>query len=171
MRGKAKSKTSLSLCAGLFSAVVTAFVVESCKFLLPDSSDASIVLLTLISEQLERNSSTTTPISPTISQVLQTFSLPQTPSPSTVRVNVFWFLSLVLSWTTVLIGIVSLQWLREHQRYGESLTPRKSLAIFHMRAAASEDWHVQKIFAALPLLLQVALVLFFAGIIDFILSL
>ncbi|CAA7267108.1 unnamed protein product [Cyclocybe aegerita] len=40
-----------------------------------------------------------------------------------------------------------------------------------MRAAALEDWHVPTIFASLPLLLQIALVLFFAGIIDFLLSL
>lgn len=38
------------------------------------------------------------------------------PTPSSIRVNALWSLSLVLSLTPVLLGIILLQWLREHQR-------------------------------------------------------
>jgi hypothetical protein len=71
----------------------------------------------------------------------------------------------------VLVGIISLQWLREHQRYSNSLSPRQSLGIFHMRTEALERWYVPEIFATLPLLLEAALVLFFFGIVDFLLDL
>jgi len=158
--------SKLSFKAGLFSAVVTAFVVESCKSLRPDSSDLSVVLLARIAERLDTLANVTQQPFP-----LDATSLTTTTSSSTIRVNIFWFLSLVLSLTTVLIGIVSLQWLREHQRYSDSLAPKQALGIFHMRAEALEQWHVPRVFASLPLLLQAALILFFAGIIDFLLSL
>ncbi|KAJ3500850.1 hypothetical protein NLJ89_g9608 [Agrocybe chaxingu] len=157
--------------AGLFSAVVTAFVVESCKSLHPDSSDASVVLLALIAERLDGNS-TSISLSPKLPQALEAFSLDLTPSSSTVRVNTFWFLSLVLSLTTVLIGIVSLQWLREHQRYSETLTPRQALCDFPHACGRFRGLACGRKYShPCRLLLQIALILFFAGIIDFLLSL
>ncbi|KAF9478482.1 hypothetical protein BDN70DRAFT_776691, partial [Pholiota conissans] len=91
-------------------------------------------------------------------------------SSSSIRINIFWFISLVLSLTTVLVGTIALQWLREHQSY-PGFSPKETLAIHHMRSEALEIWHVSRIFAALPLLLQGALVLFLAGLIDFTLRL
>lgn len=69
----------------------------------------------------------------------------------------------------MLIGIVSLQWLREYQNYS-SVPPRDQFAIFNMRREGLDQWHVHKVFTAMPLLLQCALVLFFAGLIDFLLA-
>ena len=88
-----------------------------------------------------------------------------------VRVNTYWFLSLILSLITVLVGIVSLQWLREFQRYPRNLSSRKILAMRTMRSEAFHDWFVPEIFAGLPLLLQLALILFFVGLADFLLHL
>ncbi|KDR71745.1 hypothetical protein GALMADRAFT_253491 [Galerina marginata CBS 339.88] len=93
-----------------------------------------------------------------------------TPTHSSIRVNAFWFLSLVLSLTTVLVGIVTLQWLREYQSY-PGLSPRDTRAVFRMRSEGMERWYVWRIFTILPLLLQAALILFFGGIIDFLLAL
>jgi len=92
------------------------------------------------------------------------------PDPSAVRINSFWLISLVLSLATALVGIVSLQWLREHQSYSD-YTSEEAFAIFNMRAEALERWHVPKVFTAFPLLLQGALVLFLAGMVDFSLQL
>ncbi|KAF8188643.1 hypothetical protein BJ912DRAFT_1059357 [Pholiota molesta] len=80
--------------AGLFSAVVTAFVIESYKFLQPSPDDAAIHNHALL--------------------------------PDIVRypAQCLFFLSLILSLTTVLIGTVSLQWLREHQSY-PNFSPKK----------------------------------------------
>ncbi|KAJ7683778.1 hypothetical protein B0H17DRAFT_866092, partial [Mycena rosella] len=46
--------------AGLFSASLTAFIIESYKTLTPDSGDATVVLLTQILHQLAANSSGST---------------------------------------------------------------------------------------------------------------
>ncbi len=76
-------------------------------------------------------------------------------------------MSLILSLTTVLVGIVSLQWLREHQSYTASFTPQNRFSAIHMRLEALEKWRVPEVFSALPLLLQSALVLFFIGVVEF----
>ncbi|KAF9554481.1 hypothetical protein CPC08DRAFT_611873, partial [Agrocybe pediades] len=89
---------------------------------------------------------------------------------SAEQINSFWFMSLVLSLATALIGIISLQWLREYQSYA-NFNSEEKFAIFNMRRDGFEKWHVPKVFAALPLLLQGALVLFLAGMVDFSLAL
>ncbi|KAH9474779.1 hypothetical protein JR316_0013244, partial [Psilocybe cubensis] len=149
----------LLIFAGLFSAVITAFIVESYKNLQPDPNDAIVSLLSQIASQMDRSLNVTTVnLSPANSFA---------PTPSSIRVNVFWFISLVLSMGTVIIGIVSLQWLREHQSYESDLSPREKYALFNMRANGLKRWHVDKFLNSLPLLLQAALVLFLGGVIDF----
>ncbi|PPQ93762.1 hypothetical protein CVT25_008142 [Psilocybe cyanescens] len=151
---------NLLIFAGLFSAIVTAFIVESYKNLQQNPNDVMVTLLSQIASRLDGplNSSAAALAPPN-----QTLFVPDA---SSIRVNAFWFISLVLSLTTVLIGIVSLQWLREHLVYSD-LSPREKYATYHMRAEGLKKWHVDKIFTAMPLLLQCALVLFLGGIIDF----
>ncbi|KAF9484102.1 hypothetical protein BDN70DRAFT_196972 [Pholiota conissans] len=157
---------NLLIFAGLFSAVVTAFVIESYKFLKPDPNDTIIRLLSQIANG--PNATSTSPLSAGSSTTIQAASF--APVPSSVRINVFWFLSLILSLTTVLVGTIALQWLREHQSY-PIFSPKESLAILHMRTQSLKAWYVPQIFAGLPLLLQGALILFLAGLIDFTLPL
>lgn len=160
---------NLLIFAGLFSAVVTAFVMESYKSLLPDSGDISVVLLARIAVQIGAFDTTNSSNvgTPTTQSLLELSSS----SSSAPRVNALWFLSLILSLTTVLIGIISLQWLREHQIYNDSLSPQQSIGVFHMRAEALERWYVPNIFSTLPLLLEASLILFFIGIVDFLFDL
>lgn len=124
--------------AGLFSAVVTAFLIESYKFLTPQGG--------------------TDPAK---------FAFD---SPHVIRLNSLWFCSLVLALSTVVIGIVALQWLRNHQRY-HGIKPRDALSVYEMRTKALRAWHIRWAFLSLPLLILVALVLFFVGLVDFLLSL
>ncbi|KAF9471694.1 hypothetical protein BDN70DRAFT_819686, partial [Pholiota conissans] len=156
---------TLLIFAGLFSAVVTAFIIESYKFLQPDPNDAIINLLTQIANGPNATVTTSLAAGGSMSPV----SL-FTQKSSSVRINVFWFISLILNLTTVLVGTISLQWLREHQAY-PGLSPKQTLAILHMRTESLKAWYVPQIFAMLPLLLQGALVLFLAGLIDFTLPL
>ncbi|KAF9555924.1 hypothetical protein CPC08DRAFT_642207, partial [Agrocybe pediades] len=147
---------NLLIFAGLFSAVVTAFIIEAYKLLQPPSPpdpSTSLLFIRMLSDHLNVTAASAP-------------AAPFSPTPSSIRINIFWFLSLMLSLATVLIGIISLQWLREYQSY-PSLTPRETLALFNMRSEAFERWHVKRIFSSLPLLLQAALVLFFGGIVDF----
>ncbi|KAF9484154.1 hypothetical protein BDN70DRAFT_762842, partial [Pholiota conissans] len=150
---------NLLIFAGLFSAVVTAFVIESYKFLSPDPNDAVIGLLFHIANGLNN----TSPFPPSIDP--EAIFTPFTQTASTIRINIFWFISLVLSLTTVLVGTIALQWLREHQSY-IGYSGKEKLAILHMRKEAAEAWYLPQVFAALPLLLQAALILFLAGLID-----
>ena len=124
-----------------------------------------IALLTRIATHLDN------PLNGTSLVSQQIDALPSTsPVSSSIRINVFWFISLVLSLTTVLIGIVSLQWLRELQEYPNSLSSRDRFAMFNIRVRGLEAWYVPQIFAVLPVLLQFSLVLFFVGLVDFLLA-
>ncbi|KDR75476.1 hypothetical protein GALMADRAFT_26854, partial [Galerina marginata CBS 339.88] len=99
---------NLLIFAGLFSAVVTAFVIDSYKGLKADPNDKMIDLLSRIATRVENPLNTTATPPPV--------EIPFSPPSFVIRLNTFWFLSLVLSLSTVLLGIISLQWLREHQR-------------------------------------------------------
>jgi len=104
--------------------------------------------------------------------VPQSFTIPTfTPNPSDVRVNILWFLSLIFSLTTVLVGIIALQWLREHLRPHTDLEPQIAFSLHHLSAESLDRWYLPQIFTALPLLLELALVLFLAGVLEFLTSL
>jgi len=90
-----------------------------------------------------------------------------TPAPSDIRVNILWFLSLIFSLTTVLIGIIALQWLREHLRHRTDLEPQIAFSLHHLNVESLDRWYLPQIFTVLPLLLQLALVLFLIGILEF----
>ncbi|KAF5324216.1 hypothetical protein D9619_011368 [Psilocybe cf. subviscida] len=129
---------TLLVFAGLFSAVITAFLIESYKYLLPQGS-------------------------PDPSKFVSN-------SPHVIRLNSLWFCSLVLALSSAAIGIVALQWIRNHERYHD-IKPRDALSVYEMRTKAIRAWHIRWAFLSLPLLVLVALVLFFVGLVDFLLSL
>ena len=118
-------------------------------------------LLAHIAIRLDANSSAQN-ASLATSNAIDSATLSAPVPASSIRINVLWFISLVLSLTTALIGIVSLQWLREHRRYPNTLSSRDKFAIFNMRKEGLTAWYVPQIISSLPVLLQLALVLFFA---------
>ncbi|KAJ2936463.1 hypothetical protein H1R20_g625, partial [Candolleomyces eurysporus] len=136
--------------AGLFSAVVTAFIIESQKTLKKDPIE--IILPRLLAKlgdvQLPQALNDSSPF----------------PDGANVRINTLWFLSLVLCLATVLIGTVSLQWLREHERPRGNVEPQIAFSLHRMQAESLDKWWVPQIFSMLPLLLQLALVLFLIGL-------
>lgn len=152
--------------AGLFSAVITAFIIESYQRLRPDPNDAIVNLLAHIAGRLDGAST-----NGTVSVLKIATSASFDPLTSDININICWFMSLVLSLTAALIGIITLQWLREHQRYDNKQKPLERMAIFNARQHSLEQWYVPQIFAGLPLLLQGALILFFAGMIEFLVAL
>ncbi|KAF8800057.1 hypothetical protein BYT27DRAFT_7342631 [Phlegmacium glaucopus] len=147
----------LLIFAGLFSATITSFTIESYKWLSEGPEDVSARLLATIATQLSNSSSN--PLQPNL--ILPPFSV----SSTDVRINAVWFLSLTLGLTTVLIGILCLQWLREFQR-DAALPHKESVALRQMRYEGLMEWYVPEILSALPLLLQLALILFFVGLLD-----
>ncbi|KAH8982841.1 hypothetical protein EDB92DRAFT_2071937 [Lactarius akahatsu] len=118
------------VCAGLFSATVAAFLIESYKKLSPDSGDTTNALLTQISQQLV-NISNGTPLTSATAQGSQPF----TPTASAVRVNVMWFLSLVLSLSSGLSAALVREWARRYQENraaARCTTQACSLAIVYL---------------------------------------
>lgn len=136
---------------------MTAFVIESYKWLQEDTDDISLQLLAFIAAQVANSSSTALPSA----LIPQPFSV----SASEVRINSVWFLSLTLALTTVLIGILCLQWLREFQR-DAALSHKDAVALRQMRYEGLLHWRVPDILSLLPILLSTSLVLFFFGLLE-----
>ncbi|KAI0773247.1 hypothetical protein BD413DRAFT_492204 [Trametes elegans] len=161
IQGWKEDVDSLLVFAGLFSAVVTAFNIEAYKLLQEDPDEKTASLLTQISAQLDNNNDSARRALP-----VATFS----PDARAVRINILWFSSLVLSLFSASVGILMKQWLREYTRYAAN-SPRENARIRQLRHDGLARWKVPLIIALLPFLLQVAMALFFAGLLDLLWSL
>ncbi|KAJ7572339.1 hypothetical protein C8J56DRAFT_1175387 [Mycena floridula] len=150
----------LLLFAALFSAVVTAFIIEGYKTLSPDPSAMTVVLLYHISQQLSTITNTTE----------LNVSLPDFNSSPTLAIitNVFWFLSLALSLTCALTATLIEQWASDYVR---AIERREAPAIkARIRAylfEGVENSNVAAIVEGTPLLLHASLFSFFIGLIFF----
>ncbi|KAK1231490.1 hypothetical protein PQX77_005389 [Marasmius sp. AFHP31] len=143
---------TLLVFAGLFSAVVTAFTIESYQWLREAPEDTTVALLKQISQQMN---GTSVP-------ELDTFAV----SSSDVAINVLWFLSLIIALVDALFALLCKQWLREHRRHTHTRTPSEALALRWLRHQSLEKWRVPAILASLPMLLELALFLFLAGLLE-----
>ncbi|KAF9255380.1 hypothetical protein L218DRAFT_1008629 [Marasmius fiardii PR-910] len=143
---------TLLVFAGLFSSVVTAFLIESYKWLQQDPSDTTIALLKELVQQGRGE-----PPSP---------AQPFVVSSAALRINTFWFLSLTLALVDALFGILCKQWIRELERRTNTNTPEEALALHWLRHQSFKRWKVPAILSSLPILLEIALFLFFAGLLE-----
>ncbi|KAH9159998.1 hypothetical protein EDB89DRAFT_1801517, partial [Lactarius sanguifluus] len=146
---------------GLFSATVAGFIVESYKKLSPDSSDTTNALLAQISVQLV-NISNGIPLAE--AGVAAQSRQPFKPTSSAVRVNVLWFLSLVLSMNCALSATLMQQWARRYQELAQR--PRRG----RMRAYIFDGisrFGMARAIATMPTLLHTSVFLFFAGLVEF----
>ena len=132
-------------------------MIESYQSLQQDPNDVNSFLLQQILLQLSTNSSADV--------VPSLLPPPFTPSTTNVRVNVFWFMSLSLSLSTVFVGILCMQWLREYQR-SSPLDPQEVISLRQLRYQGLMAWKVPEILMSLPILLYASLILFFVGLID-----
>lgn len=90
-----------------------------------------------------------------------------TPTPfpilgSTILINVLWAASLVIALITASIGILVKQWFHELLSY-ETHDPEERLKLRFFRERGLERWKVFAIASSLPVLLQLALLLFLIG--------
>jgi hypothetical protein len=142
--------------AGLFSAVLTAFVVESYQSLQEDYTKTSADLLRQISHQLANSA---VPAAPESSH----FHAQQ----SDVRVNACWFVSLLFSLVVALFGIFLKQWMRTYMKWTDVTPDREAVAIRHVRYRGLETWRLGAILTILPTLLQLSVILFLSGLLLF----
>ncbi|KAH9053262.1 hypothetical protein EDB87DRAFT_1569460, partial [Lactarius vividus] len=148
---------------GLFSATVAAFIIESYKQLSPDSGNTANILLTQISQQLV-GISNGTPLTSITAQDSPSFK----PTASAVRVNILWFLSLVLSLTCALWATLMQQWARRYQELAQRRgAPHKRARLRAYIFDGITRFNMTRAILAMPTLLHLSVFLFFAGLIDF----
>ncbi|KAI0789537.1 hypothetical protein C8Q75DRAFT_793368 [Abortiporus biennis] len=166
VKGWRDEMDGLLIFAGLFSAVVTTFVVDSYKALQPDPNATTNLLLLQISNQL----GSLTVSNGFINSTSSTASIPNilaavAPSSLATNVNVLWITSLIFSLATAAVAIVIRQWLREYLILATG-TPRQLARIRQYRYDMLDQWAVPSIIAILPILLQVSLALFLVGLLS-----
>ncbi|THH28626.1 hypothetical protein EUX98_g5562 [Antrodiella citrinella] len=154
---------TLLVFAGLFSAVLTAFIIVSYALLQPDTSTLTVQLLAQISMQLSAGGVGMNGTLPLISASNASFQ----PPASALRINGLWFASLTFSLITASLGMLVKQWLREYMA-GEMISAKERCRVRHFRNRGIVRWRVFEIAAFLPMLLQLSLILFFVGMLDFI---
>ncbi|KAI1787539.1 hypothetical protein LXA43DRAFT_1064265 [Ganoderma leucocontextum] len=159
-----KAMDSVLVYAGLFSAVLTAFNVQSYQLLQPDPTDPMVATLQQISAQL--NSFSINPSSINSTQPARSpdqLQLPFHAPVSAVWINTLWFASLVCSLASASIALIVKQWLYEMSK-GLSGTSRETARLRQYRLNSLIEWRVGAIILIPSLLLQVALFLFLSGL-------
>jgi len=86
-----------------------------------------------------------------------------TPNSYDVQINVLYFISLTLALSVSSVCILGKQWIREYQK-DIAVSPCDAARVRQMRFDSLQRWKVPQIMAALPVILLVALMLFFAGL-------
>ena len=157
----------------MFSAALTAFVIDSKQTLKVSPSDQIVYYLQQNVAILDQISKQISSIAPQVSIP----SIPPAPFPSfkplasDIRINVFWFMALIFSLSAALLATLVQQWVRDYmhvfQRYSD---PLKSARLRQYLHEGSEGWYMPIVADAVPGLLHVSLFLFFVGLSDSVLN-
>nr|GAT48833.1 predicted protein [Mycena chlorophos] len=146
--------------AGLFSASLTAFLVESYTNLSPDPANATVILLTDISRQLSALSHNTT--------FTPQPAAPFTPPTSAIVCNAFWFISLGLSLASALVASLLEQWTRDFlHRANMRSSPVVRARAYSFLYYGLRRFRMHAVVDLIPSLLHAALFFFFAGLVAF----
>ena len=139
---------------------MTAFVIESHKNLQQQPEDLTNHILKELAVQISHISINGNFVNSTVPD----FTMPSfQKSTVDVAVNTLWVLSLLIALITASLGILVKQWFHELLSY-ETHDPMERLKLRFFREAGVERWKVFAIASSLPLLLQLALLLFFVGL-------
>jgi len=154
---------------GLFSAVVAAFLIVSYPLLQPNPTDTTNRLLTQISQQLSTNGtgSSLPPLPPLSPANTSSFR----PPSSVVRVNALWFTSLAMSTACALWATLMQQWTRRYMQVADRpYGPPKRARIRAFFADGVDKFALAAAVEVLPGILHVSVLLFYVGLIDFLIN-
>lgn len=127
--------------------------------------DPSLAILQQISSQLA-SFSVSAPSTNSTGTSSTSRASANTPAPVTrwaVWLNALWFSGLILSLTSASIGIMVKHWLNEFSS-GVSGTSRPTARVRQYRLNNLQAWRVEDVVVAIPILLQLSLSLFLAGL-------
>lgn len=160
--------------AGLFSAALTAFIIDRIQGLRVDPAQQMVYYQ-------QQNVALLAQISQQISSIVPHVSIPSTlpppypefsPSSSDIRVNAYWFMSLAFSLSAALLATLVQQWVRDYmhvfQRYSH---PLKSVRLRQYLYEGAEGWYMPVVAESVPGLVHMSLFLFFLGLGDLLLTL
>ncbi|KAH9919590.1 uncharacterized protein B0H18DRAFT_881726, partial [Fomitopsis serialis] len=168
---------TLLVFAGLFSAVLTAFLVQYYAVLLPAPDLNTMILDRILSLQLGNmatnavvataNSSNPAHMLMVLANSSSTnFTSPPASPPRWIAT--LWFVALVFSLSSASVGLAVNQWLNFHAMEKAGLQDASQKAwTWQLRRRALDKWKVEDMVSILPFLLQVALVLFLVGIVGY----
>lgn len=143
---------------GLFSAVLTTFIIQAYQMMLPDPSERTNELLTNLLAMQAGISGLSQFNTPTDETAVG-------PNDTQIRwVSGLWFSALACSLSTALISMLAKQWLYAYTR-DISGSPQDRARRRQSRFMRFRSWHVLTVIHSLPLLLHAALFLFFGGVI------
>ncbi|RDB25749.1 hypothetical protein Hypma_006666 [Hypsizygus marmoreus] len=152
---------TLLIFVGLFSAIVTSFLVESLKTLEPDQGIRTNELLTNLTNIFIASSTFD------LTSLQLSEPIPFQPSPSDVRVNVYWALALIISISVAALAVAGRAFLALLVRpEGDAVT---KLTEIHHRWASTRRF-LGPCLEGLPPVLMVPFTLFVVGLIDLLFS-
>ncbi|KAG8779030.1 hypothetical protein FRC12_024679 [Ceratobasidium sp. 428] len=145
---------NLLLFATLFSAIVTAFLIESHKSLQQDNSQIAATGIIQIADSLQIIAAGGRPnLQNSTSQLQADFR----PTPAAVAVNLCWFLSLSLSISVTLVALLVKQWGHDYQAGSGLIAHRAQAQIRQSRFDSLNIWKARSIVGVLPGVMHAAL--------------
>ncbi|KAG8957918.1 hypothetical protein FRC03_009689 [Tulasnella sp. 419] len=148
---------TLLIFAGLFSAINTAFIIESYKDLKQDQSELTNNLLRNMMRTMHQSSFTE-------ADLLLDYDGPPTRA---IVVNLFFFASLCCSLFTAFGAVIGKQWLKHYGRESHLRSPSARGLDRQKKYMGLAKWRFQAVVETFPTLLQFSLFFFFIGLIDF----
>ncbi|THU83944.1 hypothetical protein K435DRAFT_733701 [Dendrothele bispora CBS 962.96] len=147
----------LLIFSALFSASLTAFIIESYKTLQGDPAQNTVALLSRISQQLDGTSS----FEPL---------MPFEPSTTSVVCNMMWFLSLTLALACSLLATFVQQWARDFiHKISLKPSPVRQARVIAFLYFGLRDFRLHTFVDVIPILLHISLFFFFGGLVAFLL--
>ncbi|CAE6535812.1 unnamed protein product [Rhizoctonia solani] len=139
--------------ASLFSAISSAFVIESSGMLQQDPNDASAATLLVISQTLAAIANNNTG---TVPPADQSNASDFVPARTAVIINVLWYLSLSLSIATAFIAMLAKDWSYSFAAHRTG-HPRDQALRRQRKWKMIERWRMQELLVILPSLMHLSL--------------
>ncbi|QRV96306.1 hypothetical protein RhiJN_24324 [Ceratobasidium sp. AG-Ba] len=156
-RGENDNLDMMLLFAALFSAILTAFIIESKSLLQQDSADVSVTLLLAIAQSQQR-------IEQGTPQVLPPIEMPAFAAPAAARwINGLWFTALALSLAAALVAMLAKEWLTAFM-VSRPRAPHAYALMHHRRLQGLKQWGALHMIDLLPSMLHLSLLLFSIGL-------
>ncbi|KAF8715244.1 embryonic skeletal system development, partial [Rhizoctonia solani] len=154
-----KNLDTMLLFATLFSAIVTAFIIESTNLLEQDSSEISTHLLLLLARSQQHTETKSNDPASNLAEIPEFV-----PSAAVRLINVLWFASLIISLGAAVMAILAKEWLSAFISYRTQHSHKYALER-QARLTSLDAWNMRPIIDLLPTVLNIALFIFSLGLI------